>query len=88
MSLIKLENFSLHYGEQVIFENLNFGQRFPFRYDRRHDLNVAATWQVNPRLSFGAVCLPEVLLPSFCFAHFSDSLTVSCSITILAAFCP
>lgn len=37
------------------FENLNFGNTFPFRYDRRHDLNVAMTYAVNKKLSFGAV---------------------------------
>lgn len=37
------------------FDNLNFGKRFPFRYDRRHDINAAFTYKVNKKLSFGGV---------------------------------
>lgn len=37
------------------FEELNFGRPFPFRYDRRHDANIALNYTLNPKVSFGAV---------------------------------
>ena len=37
------------------FENLNFGEVFPYRYDRRHDIGVAVTHEFNERVSIGAV---------------------------------
>lgn len=37
------------------FENLNFGEPFPFRYDRRHDLNFVLHYRANQKLSFGVV---------------------------------
>ena len=30
------------------FEKINFGKRFPFRYDRRHDLKLAIRHEFNP----------------------------------------
>lgn len=33
------------------FEELNFGQAFPFRYDRRHNLSVVGTYQLSKRWS-------------------------------------
>ncbi|MCI5058360.1 MAG: TonB-dependent receptor [Flavobacteriales bacterium] len=29
------------------FENVNFGQTFPYKFDRRHDIGLALTYQVN-----------------------------------------
>ena len=37
------------------FENLNFGEVFPYRYDRRHDLGVAVTHEFNDKVSVGMV---------------------------------
>lgn len=37
------------------FENLNFGKRFPFRYDRRHDLSVAGTYSLGKKWSVSGV---------------------------------
>jgi hypothetical protein len=36
------------------FEGLNEGERFPFRYDRRHDISIAGVYTCSPRLSFSA----------------------------------
>jgi hypothetical protein len=56
------------------FEELNFGKTFPFRYDRRHDLSVAASYRLNDRwtlsgnfiLSSGAVyTVPAGRIPVF-----------------------
>ncbi len=33
------------------FENLNFGREYPFKYDRRHDTGIAATYRINDRIS-------------------------------------
>ena len=33
------------------FEALNFGRTFPFRYDRRHDLSVVVSHQLNDKIS-------------------------------------
>jgi hypothetical protein len=35
------------------FENLNNGLRYPYRYDRRHDIALAVTWDVNKRIQVG-----------------------------------
>lgn len=34
------------------FDHLNFGRRFPFRYDRRHDIALALTYQIKPGIEF------------------------------------
>ena len=37
------------------FENLNFGEIFPYRYDRRHDIGVAVTHEINENINMGFV---------------------------------
>ena len=37
------------------FENLNFGESFPYKYDRRHDVSVAMTYKKNENVDFGLV---------------------------------
>ncbi|HET8572823.1 MAG TPA: TonB-dependent receptor [Edaphocola sp.] len=37
------------------FPDLNNGERFPAKYDRRHDLSVVASYQINPKLTASAV---------------------------------
>lgn len=37
------------------FDNLNFGEKFPYRYDRRHDVGVAMTYKHSERMDFGLV---------------------------------
>lgn len=37
------------------FADLNEGQKFPAKYDRRHDLSIVGTYELNPRWRFGAV---------------------------------
>ena len=55
------------------FEDLNFGEKFPFRYDRRHALNVVGTYKLNDRWKLSgafiyntgiAYTLPEGRFPS------------------------
>lgn len=36
-------------------EEANQGKSFPFRYDRRHVLNMTGLWQINPGLSISTV---------------------------------
>ncbi len=37
------------------FESLNNGEKFPYEYDRRHDISVALTQQLSPNVSIGGV---------------------------------
>lgn len=37
------------------FENVNFGEKFPARYDRRHDISFVMTHKFNDRLDIGIV---------------------------------
>ncbi len=37
------------------FENINFGNPFPHKYDRRHDIGVAITHEFNERVDIGIV---------------------------------
>jgi outer membrane receptor for ferrienterochelin and colicin len=37
------------------FENISFGEPFPYKYDRRHDISVVGTYEINDRVSMGAV---------------------------------
>ena len=55
------------------FDDLNFGNKFPFRYDRRHVLNVVGNYQLNDRWKLSgafifnsgiAYTLPEGRFPS------------------------
>ncbi len=32
------------------FDEINFGREYPFKYDRRHDLSVVATYKINDRI--------------------------------------
>ncbi len=38
-----------------MFEDLNFGKEFPFKYDRRHVLSVAASYQLTKRWTLSSV---------------------------------
>lgn len=37
------------------FPDLNQGERFPAKYDRRHDLSVVGSYELNKKLTFSAV---------------------------------
>lgn len=37
------------------FDNINGGEKFPYTYDRRHDLSIAATYELNKKWDFGVV---------------------------------
>ena len=37
------------------FPDIRNGETFPARFDRRHDLSVVASYQLNPKWNFGAV---------------------------------
>lgn len=37
------------------FDDLNFGETFPYRYDRRHDIGVAITHKFNEKVDVGLV---------------------------------
>jgi len=35
------------------FENIAFGERFPFRYDRRHDISISLSYEFNDKVDMG-----------------------------------
>jgi hypothetical protein len=37
------------------FENINLGEAFPYRYDRRHDIGLAITHKINDNVDLGFV---------------------------------
>ncbi|MFN3916885.1 MAG: TonB-dependent receptor [Flavobacteriales bacterium] len=37
------------------FANINLGEKFPYRYDRRHDIGLAVTHKFNDRVDVGVV---------------------------------
>lgn len=37
------------------FDNVNFGDPFPYRYDRRHDASIVLTYKPNENVDFGIV---------------------------------
>lgn len=37
------------------FENISFGEEFPYRYDRRHDISLAITHRFSERIDIGIV---------------------------------
>lgn len=39
----------------LTFDALNFGKRFPARYDRRHDISLTATYKINDRITLSGV---------------------------------
>jgi hypothetical protein len=36
------------------FDNINNGEIFPYRYDRRHDLSIVTTFKINDKIDVGA----------------------------------
>lgn len=34
------------------FDDLNFGEEFPYTYDRRHDISVVATYKISDKINF------------------------------------
>lgn len=56
------------------FKSINNGNEFPYKYDRRHDLNIGLNYIINPRLDIAALwtlssgdvyTLPDVAYPDF-----------------------
>lgn len=45
--------YTLSYTDRQ-FDDLNSGQRFPYRYDRRHDISVVASYEIGPRITVSA----------------------------------
>ena len=47
-------SYTLSWSERL-FEDLNFGKTFPFRYDRRHDVSLTGNYRFNDRWSLNAM---------------------------------
>ncbi len=37
------------------FDNINFGNKFPYRFDRRHDLGIAVTYKPSEQIDVGII---------------------------------
>jgi hypothetical protein len=63
------------------FIEINNGKKFPFKYDRRHDLNIAATYLHNRRWNFSALWMfatgDVYSLPSRVYPDFDDAQQIS-----------
>jgi len=46
--------YTLSWSERQ-FSNVSFGERFPYRYDRRHDISIVVTHKFSDRVDIGAV---------------------------------
>lgn len=61
------------------FPEINFGEVFPFRYDRRHDISIAFNHKFNDRIDIGATWVygtgNAVTLPTQKIKHFIPQLT-------------
>ncbi len=36
------------------FDNINYGERYPYKFDRRHDFEITGAYKLNKRVSFAA----------------------------------
>ena len=61
------------------FDNINRGERFPFRYDRRHDISVVVTHEFNERISVSGTWVfgtgNAITLPTGGFSSIADPTT-------------
>ncbi len=46
--------YTLSWSDRL-FENLNGGEKFPYTYDRRHDLSIASSYEINKKWDIGVV---------------------------------
>ncbi|MEO6549483.1 MAG: TonB-dependent receptor [Ferruginibacter sp.] len=75
----KTERWQTHIGYTLSwnwrqFKEINEGKKFPFKYDRRHELNLAATYKHNKHFEFSGLwtfatgdvfTLPDRIYPDF-----------------------
>jgi len=63
------------------FDGINNSAKFPFKYDRRHELNVAATWKYNKHWNFSAFWMfatgDVYSLPNQVYPDFDDAQQIS-----------
>ncbi|MCI4668674.1 MAG: TonB-dependent receptor [Bacteroidia bacterium] len=60
------------------FDNINKGERFPFKYDRRHDVSVVVTHELSPKVNLAATWVfgtgNAITLPTAGFAGLDNPL--------------
>ena len=60
------------------FDSINFGNSYPYRYDRRHDIGIAVTHEFNDRINIGVVWVygtgNAVTLGQESYSSFNSSL--------------
>ncbi len=68
--------YTLSWAERQ-FENISFGERFPYRYDRRHDISFVLIHKFSNRIDIGATWVygtgSAVTLPSEKYMAFNQS---------------
>ena len=47
------------------FPDLNFGDKYPAKYDRRHDLSVVAIYELNKKWKLHTLCMAAAMRPHF-----------------------
>ncbi|MEM8897562.1 MAG: TonB-dependent receptor [Bacteroidota bacterium] len=61
------------------FDNVNNGLRYPFKYDRRHDISLVVTHKVNDRISLAGSWVfgtgNAITIPTGGFANINSGLT-------------
>ncbi|OQP61808.1 hypothetical protein A3860_30545 [Niastella vici] len=80
------ENWYLHLSYTLSwnwrkFADLNNGAKFPFKYDRRHEINAAATYKYNKNWTFSAFWMfatgDVYSLPNQVYPDFDDAQQIS-----------
>lgn len=63
------------------FENINFGEIYPYKYDRRHDVSVAFTYQIKDNMDIGVVWVygtgNSITLPIQQYQQYNDPNSIS-----------
>ncbi|MBL4651745.1 MAG: TonB-dependent receptor [Flavobacteriales bacterium] len=59
------------------FDNLNFGEPFPYKYDRRHDISIAFSYQLKENIDFGVTWVygtgNSVTLPTSTYQSYENA---------------
>ncbi len=62
------------------FDEINGGKRFPFRYDRRHDISVVGTYELNNRITLSGAWVygtgNAVTLPIYQYSYLEPFNTI------------
>ncbi len=67
-----------------VFENINYGNKFPFKYDRPHNLNVVMFYQLKKNIAIsGNFVLMSGYNTTFAKQHFSTTNLIGINSSVL-----